>query len=481
MAQALKGRQQPRIVHRPNPRLTSRGPEMVEFARSYGLELDEWQQRVLIDGCRVRRGKWASFEVGLCVGRQNGKNEVLVARELYALYEERVGLIIHSAHLYDTSIEHFQRLFSYVDNSDELSRKLKRRPTWTHGMEGFQLTTGERMRFRTRSRGGGRGFSGDLLVFDEVMFLPRFAHGALVPIVSARPNPQMWYAGSAVDQEVHEHGLVFAGMRERALEGKDKSLAYFEWSAPYDTPPQVPDEAAVDPRAWAQANPALGVRITTGYLASEQEALDRRSFAVERLGVGDWPDLSVTSEQVISWERWQALEDERSKLENPVTLAFDVSPERRASIAAAGKRADGLFHVEIAESRSGTRWLVPRLLELMRHEPVRVVCDSYGPAASILRAAEEAGLQVEALTSVEHARACGQLLDLVGDQRLRHLGSSELAAALKGAKTRPLGDAWAWSRKNSQVDISPLVAATLALWAAAAPAEREPEILVAVA
>ena len=167
MAQALKGRQQPRIVHRPNPRLASRGPEMVEFARSYGLELDEWQQRVLIDGCRVRRGKWASFEVGLCVGRQNGKNEVLVARELYALFEERVGLIIHSAHLYDTSIEHFQRLFSYVDNSDELSRKLKRRPTWTHGMEGFQLTTGERMRFRTRSRGGGRGFSGDLLVLQR--------------------------------------------------------------------------------------------------------------------------------------------------------------------------------------------------------------------------------------------------------------------------------------------------------------------------
>jgi hypothetical protein len=28
-----------------------------------------------------------------------------------------------------------------------------------------------------------------------------------------------------------------------------------------------------------------------------------------------------------------------------------------------------------------------------------------------------------------------------------------------------LSDAWAWSRKSSAVDISPLVSATLALWA----------------
>jgi hypothetical protein len=38
---------------------------------------------------------------------------------------------------------------------------------------------------------------------------------------------------------------------------------------------------------------------------------------------------------------------------------------------------------------------------------------------------------------------------------------------LKGATQRPLGDRWAWSRKNSSIDISPLVAVTLALWGVA--------------
>jgi hypothetical protein len=39
-------------------------------------------------------------------------------------------------------------------------------------------------------------------------------------------------------------------------------------------------------------------------------------------------------------------------------------------------------------------------------------------------------------------------------------------AAIQGAVKRSLGDAWAWSRKSSNVDISPLVASTLALWGA---------------
>jgi hypothetical protein len=46
------------------------------------------------------------------------------------------------------------------------------------------------------------------------------------------------------------------------------------------------------------------------------------------------------------------------------------------------------------------------------------------------------------------------------------MGTLDLWNAIRGAAVRPLGDSWAWSRKNSTVDISPLVACTLALAAA---------------
>jgi hypothetical protein len=48
-----------------------------------------------------------------------------------------------------------------------------------------------------------------------------------------------------------------------------------------------------------------------------------------------------------------------------------------------------------------------------------------------------------------------------------HTTTAALTAAVRGASRRPMGDAWAWSRKNSLVDISPLVAVTLALWGTA--------------
>jgi hypothetical protein len=97
-----------------------------------------------------------------------------------------------------------------------------------------------------------------------------------------------------------------------------------------------------------------------------------------------------------------------------------------------------------------------------------VFCDETVPAAALLPQFagddEHDPVEVERLNASEYAQACGALVDLVGDDRLRHLDQPELNAAVKGAAKRPLGDAWAWSRKSSNVDISPLVAVTLALW-----------------
>ena len=46
-----------------------------------------------------------------------------------------------------------------------------------------------------------------------------------------------------------------------------------------------------------------------------------------------------------------------------------------------------------------------------------------------------------------------------------HIGQEQLNLAVKNAKPRPLGDAWAWGRRHSSGDISPLVAASAAHYA----------------
>jgi hypothetical protein len=473
----LLGAQRPRLLSVPDFASTT-GDEAIEVAALAGLHLDPWQQFVLTNALGEKTDakgetKWAAFEVGVEVARQNGKGGLLEARELAGLFLLGERLIIHSAHDFATSLEAFRRLLSLIEDTPDFARRVKRVSN-AHGKEGIELHGGQRIRFKTRTKGGGRGFSADCLILDEAMVIPEAMHGALLPTLSARPNPQVWYTGSAVDQESMEHGHVFARVRARAVKGGDPALAYFGWSAPADTPDEVDDALATDPAAWAAANPGLGIRISLEHVEREQRSMDPRTFAVERLGVGDWPDPNVTKGQGIDAELWSKLTDTASTIEGKPAFAFDVKPDRSgASICAGGFRPDGLAHVEVVEHRRGTAWLVDRLIDLKEtHGAVTIVCDQASPAMTFVGALADAGIDVRTTTTSEHAQACGGLFDAVDQRTLRHLGTPELHAAIRGAVKRPLGEAWGWSRRSSAVDITPLVSGTLAHWAIRAVKKR---------
>lgn len=294
--------------------------------------------------------------------------------------------------------------------------------------------------------------------------------GSILPVISAQPDPQVWYMGSAVDQTIHEDGVSFARVRARALSGEDPRLAYFEWSVDAETPDMVADSMLDDLMELAKANPALGRRISPDYLEAERRELDRRTYAVERAGVGDWPPLDGSSSQVIPIQLWDALSDDPksdgARLLDPVCLAFDVTPDRsRSAIVASGGRADGLTQLEVVDHRAGTAWVAVRLAELCeRHEVVRVMCGGSSPAESLVKDCWDQGVTVDVIETQDHALACGKFAALVDERELRHLGGEDLRSAVKGAGRRPLGDAWLWSRKNSTVNIAPLVASTLAAW-----------------
>ena len=68
------------------------------------------------------------------------------------------------------------------------------------------------------------------------------------------------------------------------------------------------------------------------------------------------------------------------------------------------------------------------------------------------------------LDGKDAVRACGALVAGVSEGTVSHRGEPELLAAVGGASRRAVGDGWKWSRKDSTVDISPLVAATYSHW-----------------
>jgi hypothetical protein len=459
---------------------SSLGPDAVAFARRIGLTLDPEQELVLAGSLGVREdGKWQTREVGVNVPRQNGKGEILLARELFGLFVLGERKVIHTAHEFKTSAEHFNRLEAVIRDCEELHSQIKRNPSgritgyrYSHGEESIELQSGAKIEFKTRTKSGMRGFAGvELLVLDEAMIISDAQFSSAIPIIRASKGergPQVWLSGSAVDQETHDHGIVWTRVRERGLAGEDQSLAYFEWSLDYEHPDDVSDETMLDQDLWRQVN--FGIqrgRISLEHMEWERRAMSFRGFVVELLGVGDYPDTDLAADTLVSVDDWLSLEDPSSVLLDPICLAFDVSPERQTAIAAAGLNEQGKWHPEVIHAGAGTGWLTGRLAELYeKHEVVQIGCDGYGPSAAMARKADDAGITVRRLDSNEYGQACGLLVDDVGEQTLRHPGQEEMTAAIRGAKARPLVDRWAWSRTKSSVNIAPLVAITLALWLA---------------
>jgi len=447
------GVQPPRVANHP-PYTSSSGSEATELAASAGLVLDPWQAYCLDVMLGERPdGKWAAFEAGMLVARQNGKGGVLEARELAGLFLFGDRLILHSAHEFKTAAEAFLRVKALVDGTPELSRRVARMRT-SHGEEGIELVGGARLRFVARSRSSGRGFSGDTVILDEAQELPRAAMGALLPTLSARPNPQVIYTGTVPGPG--NDSAHWASVRDRGRSGADPSLAWLEWSP-------VEDLDDLDDRdAWRAANPALGYRITTETIERERNALDDDAFARERLSL--WSTRHHLT--VVAMAEWAALADPRSVVEDPVAFAIDVTPDRSsASVAIAGRRSDGRHHVEVVDNSRGTGWVIERVAGLVqRWSPVAVVLDASGPAGSLIAGLTDVGVEPVVVSGREMAQACGAFYDAVANGSVRHVDQAPLNSALGAARKRSLGDAWAWHRKDPTVDISPLVAVTLALF-----------------
>ena len=493
LAATLAGDDWPKVDYHPPryrtfPTQARKNKELEHFAvylaGEAGLVLDPWEEDVLADSLLLGpNDKWAALEVGVCVSRQNGKGTVIEARELLGLFvDERkfpgasARLAVHSAHEAKTAHEGFERLALLIENTPRLRAKLRGKPRQSEGGEVIRLLDGRRIRFRTRTSGGGRGLSGDLLFFDECMILAQGVHEAVWPIVTARGNPQIWYTGSAVDKNeplMEDHGVVFSRVRKRGIEG-DPDLLYVEWSLDYENPDEVPPVVAKDPAAWEVANPGLDVRLSRRIIAVEQRSLSPRGFARERLGVGDWPDPD-SSNRVIDETSWAAAAVETSSVMlDPICFSVDVSPGRgRAAIAVAGKNEGGKNQVEVVKLFRGTDRIVETLKELLKdRRRTEVIVDTVGAAASLIPEMEREKINIVPVTAGEHARGCGMFYDgVVADSdnpdwepTLNHLNDPALNASVAGAIKRPLGDRWAWDRKNSTIDISPLVAVTLALY-----------------
>jgi phage terminase large subunit-like protein len=299
------GCQRPREAHVPEARDYSAGDDAIELCSSSGVTLDDWQSWALRQSMGQSHGYWSAFEVGILVARQNGKNQIVLARQLAGLFMLEQDLQIHTAHEFKASAEHFRRIARVIETNPDLDNQvqgirtshgaeaieLKRRPTIILGANGklLRVSRQPRLNFLARSRGSGRAFTCDTLYYDEAMILTDEQVGASLPTLSAVANPQVWYTASAGYPDSTQLDRV----RKRGLNHMDDSLLWLEWSidACHDLclPGCTQHDDPTDPQSWARANPGLGVRISVDFVRREMLKMPPKDFERERLGVGDWP------------------------------------------------------------------------------------------------------------------------------------------------------------------------------------------------
>lgn len=456
-----QGSQSPRILLEPEREYTD-GEDAAELAKAYGLDLFEWQ-RLVIDAW-LGRGlddKYTATSCGLSVPRQNGKNALLEVRELYGL--TCIGeKILHTAHQVKTVKKAFQRLASFFDNPREYPElaemvvQIRR----TNGEEAIHLNNGGSIEFSARSRSAARGFTVDVVAFDEAQELTDDQFEAIMSTMAAAPlgNRQLIYTGTPPGPS--SPGEVFPRVRELAIRKEDTRQAWHEWSVE-----EVGDVS--DRERWYETNPTLGLLIDEEWIETEYKQMNSEGFARERLGW--W--ISANQAVVIKDKDWTKLTIEDPPKEGRLAFGVKFSPDG-AYVSLAGCRVpdSGMPHVELLEYQpmsKGVTWLADWLIERKDVTAV-IVIDGKAHADELVAQLKAGGVSSKAikLPAVNDVIASAtRFLTAINEKRVTHYDQPALNQVVSKCRKRPVGKngGWSWGGLGD-TDSSPLEAVSYAYW-----------------
>lgn len=468
---ARLGAQEPVILHRPPDVVSLADAELaIELADAYGVcdgnPLAESQKITLRNAGGTRAdGSWAATRIADFGPRQGtGKNDKIAAWELAHLILFGTKLIIHTAHEFPTANESFLRLVSVFENWDDLRRKVSR-IRYANGEQGIELLSGQRLKYRARSGGSGRGFAkAGLIVYDEAQHLAAEHVAASGPAKMANPNSQTWYAGSG--------GLMTSlqawAIRKDAILGTGGRLAYTEMTG--ETISVVDGSiltSSPDPRdrdVWYRCIPGLGRWVTEEAVQALFDELGVELFAREILCV--WAPEPDSGERIWSPGVWETANSQTvPKPEHGLSFSVAVNAERSAACIgwASSGGTCGLFTDRNGVARRpGVGWAIEEMVRVAKPLDAQVSVSAH--EGGLLLALEQAGVKVHSVPMSEARSGCGWFYDAIVERRVVVQRHPDLDAAVQAATKKPSGDGFVWDRRVG--DIAALVAVTDAAYAA---------------
>ncbi len=450
------GSQEPSVRIAPEY-LKSDGYDAVKLLSIGDLILDPWQSDAMDDWMAISpSGKWVCKTCGLSVPRQNGKTGLLAGRSESGMlmYNETV---LYTAHLQKTATETFEEMANFFD-SPKLRKYIKDIKT-ALGREQIILKSGAKVKFLARTRNGGRGQHGDLLIFDEAQELDDDAQASFIPAISASLNPQTIYAGTPPDPNIT--GDVFRRIREKTINGETKAASWLEFSV--DEIGDVHNQ-----KRWAATNPALGRRILLSTIEGESEQMDADTFARERLG---WwtPIVKERLDYAINKDLWDACVSEEPKPEGKTAYGVKFSPDGSiVSLCGAVIDENGKIRISLIDKRStgeGTQWLADWLNTRYKKASCVVIDGRNGVDVLVDKIKDTWKYKNSVIrpSTKEVIAAVSMLMNDLSEKSISWYSKQVVLrdSALTSIK-RPIGGGWGFGGDDS----TPIEACSLALWGA---------------
>jgi len=505
----IVGCEQPRIFTPPKRELTpetTHGFAAIAFAQDVlGVRLFPWQRWLLIHALELDEdGAYRYRFVVVNVARQNGKTLLMLILALWHIYALDSPTVIGTAQDLANAEKAWAEAVEWAQSDEELEELIEK-VSLGHPKV-MRLVTGCQYRVAAASRRGGRGFSGDLILLDELREHQTWdSWSAVTNTMNARPKAQAWAFSNAGDalstvlrylraQAHRELGWpdgdgdaeILEGLDEEMQEYLDQTadeqvLGWFEWSA-------SPSAKRTDRGAWAQANPSMNHTdivencVTERAIAAALRTNPPSQFEIEVLC--RWVSMAESGPfPEGSWR--ETLDNEARPAEDtPRFVCLAVSWNRgKCYIARAARDADGNPVAGIAADRAGTDWVIPWLID-NRDSYTGIVIQSNGApetsliddiANAVTAEGAPANLPVIAWAGPDLGSATGIVFDRLDKRRIRHLAHPGLDAAATSASVKVLSQgAWVIDLASSPTDAAPLKAFIGAVWATetAAPLRR---------
>lgn len=460
----MTGSQEPRLMIEPK-RETTDGADAALLMQTYSSTLDAWQRTIL--DCWLGRGEDGEYNVtsaGLSVPRQNGKNVCIEALEFYCMIINGERLL-HTAHQVRTSKKSFRRLVAiFTDKRFPEIAATVRNIRYTNGEEAIELRNGGTIEFLARSRQAARGFDGiSRVIFDEAQELTDDQLEAIVATLSASQTGtrQLVYCGTPPYPGCP--GEVFRRRRKACEEDPGPHDSWHEWSVAA----RSIDQIRVDDRSlWYITNPALGIRLTEDFTATELGTMSADGFARERLG---WwaPALTEIRDNAVDAAAWEACRSSEMKPEGKTAYGVKFTPDgAEVALCGAALPKEGPARISLIEKKTtshGIQWLADWLNERSGKACCVVIDGRNGVDVLVdkITGNWRAKDSVIRPKTKDVIAAVSMLTEALTDRSVSWYEKQGILneSALSAVK-RPIGGGWGFGGENS----APIEAAALALW-----------------